>query len=359
MLVSNQLIGSDMHSEVQRYYGETLESSEDLRTTACCTATAPPDYISRVMAEIHEEVSSRYYGCGLVLPEALEGLRILDLGCGAGRDVYLLSRLVGAGGHVTGIDMTPAQLQVARDHEQFHMDRFGYAESNVKFIEANIEQLDQTGLPDASFDLIVSNCVINLAVDKAAVLSSAYRLLKPGGEMYFSDIYADRRVPQELTSDPVLYGECLAGAMYWNDFMALARDSGFPDPRLMNVNTVDVTDAELRQRVNGLRFYSATYRLFRLAGAEVSREDYGQQAVYNGTIPEYPEAFRLDRDTLFPRGEAVPVCGNTFKLIQASRLSPYFELIGDDSFHLGAFGSSLEASNFTEDAEGVAETSCC
>ncbi|MGI9290557.1 MAG: methyltransferase domain-containing protein [Gammaproteobacteria bacterium] len=348
-----------MHTEVQRYYGETLESSEDLKTTACCTAEAPPKHISRLLAEIHEEVKRRYYGCGLVLPEALNGLRVLDLGCGAGRDVFLLSRLVGPEGHVTGVDMTPEQLDVARSYQQFHMDRFGYESSNVDFVEANIEQLDQTDLADSSFDLIVSNCVINLAVDKEAVLRSAFRLLKPGGEMYFSDIYADRRVPEPLTRDPVLYGECLAGAMYWNDFLELARVSGFVDPRLMSTAPLSVTDADLQQRLGDLQFCSATFRLFRLEQAETGREDYGQQAVYRGSVPEFPEQFRLDHETVFIKGQPQPICGNTRRLLEVSRFSPHFELIGDYSHHLGTFGSTMPAFGFTEDTQVAAKSACC
>jgi SAM-dependent methyltransferase len=348
-----------MHSEVQRYYGKTLESSEDLKTTACCSAAAPPEYISRMLAEIHDEVSRRYYGCGLVLPEALDGLRVLDLGCGAGRDVYLLSRLVGPDGHVTGVDMTPEQLEVARSHLDFHMDCYGYSSPNVDFIEANIEALDQVDLPDNSFDLIVSNCVINLAVDKGAVFRNAYRLLKPGGEMYFSDIYADRRVPAHLTKDPVLYGECLAGAMYWQDFLALAGNSGFAAPRLLTDSPVDVTDPELQERVGELCFYSATYRLFRVANAEAGREDYGQEAVYRGTIPEHPAEFRLDKDSLFRAGEPTPVCGNTYRLLKSSRFSVHFELIGDDSHHLGAFGSTIGDFPFSKAAPKAGNDSCC
>jgi arsenite methyltransferase len=349
----------NMHSEVQRYYGETLESSDDLKTTACCTATAPSDYIRRLLGEIHEEVSRRYYGCGLVLPEALEGLRILDLGCGAGRDVYLLSRLVGPNGHVTGVDMTPAQLQVANEHLDFHMERYGYSEPNVDFIEANIEELDLVGLPNASFDLIVSNCVVNLAVDKAAVLRSAQRLLKPGGEMYFSDIYADRRVPEELTKDPVLYGECLAGAMYWNDFLDMAQKVGFAAPRLLTGSSVDVTDPELQKRVGALRFYSATYRLFSFSGVEAGSENYGQTAVYHGTIPQHPDEIRLDKRFMFKTGKPTPICGNTSRLLKASRFAPFFDIIGDDSTHLGAFGDNKGLNPFVEEGSEGTGNSCC
>ncbi len=75
---------------VQKYYGEVLERTEDLKTDACCTLEAPPGHVTAALADIHDDVRARYYGCGLVLPEALEGCRILDLGCGSGRDCYLL-----------------------------------------------------------------------------------------------------------------------------------------------------------------------------------------------------------------------------------------------------------------------------
>ncbi len=115
----------DTHLEVQRYYGETLETTDDLKTTACCTAAAPPAHLTRLLADVHEEVLAKYYGCGLVLPESLEGLRVLDLGCGAGRDVYILSRLVGPTGKVVGVDMTPAQLEVAHRYRDYHAEVFG------------------------------------------------------------------------------------------------------------------------------------------------------------------------------------------------------------------------------------------
>ncbi|MDP6616407.1 MAG: methyltransferase domain-containing protein [Gammaproteobacteria bacterium] len=350
---------TNTHTEVQRYYGQELESSADLKTTACCTADEVPGYVKALLATIHDEVLQRYYGCGLVLPEALEGLRVLDLGCGAGRDVYLLSALVGAEGSVVGVDMTPEQLAVAQRHQEFHAKTFGYAQSNVDFIEANIEKLEATDLEDNSFDLIVSNCVINLAVDKAAVLRSAHRLLKPGGEMYFSDIYADRRIPEHLVSDPVLYGECLAGALYWNDFRQIARESGFRDPRLLKSEPVEVTDTELRRKLGTLHFDSATFRLFRLAGLDAGHENYGQQAVYRGTIPEYPEEFRLDERYRFRRGRQTAICGNTYRLLGHTRFGAHFDLLGDDSVHLGEFSDTKPADAGQEPADTSAAGGCC
>ena len=191
------------HEAVQNYYGEVLQGSEDLQTNACCTPDDIPDHVKAVLSQIHDEVLMRYYGCGLIAPEALQGARILDLGCGAGRDVYALSQMVGPEGRVVGVDMTPAQLDVARRHQQFHVEAFGHEVSNVEFHHGYIEKLEELDLEPGSFDVIVSNCVISLAIDKAAVLRGAYHLLKDGGEMYFSDVYADRRVPAERARDEV------------------------------------------------------------------------------------------------------------------------------------------------------------
>jgi arsenite methyltransferase len=95
-------------------------------------------------------------------------------------------------------------------------------------------------LEPASFDVIVSNCVINLSIDKPAVFSGAFALLKPGGELYFSDVYCDRRLPESVRADPELYGECLGGALYWNDFLPMAKRTGFLDPRLVTSRPIDV-----------------------------------------------------------------------------------------------------------------------
>jgi len=349
-----------MHAEVQQYYGQVLQTTDDLKTTACCTADAPPDFLKLALARLHDEVLARYYGCGLVLPEALAGATVLDLGCGAGRDAFVLSQLVGEQGRVVGVDMTREQLDVARRHADFHADQFGYAKSNVEFVEGNIERLAETGLPDAGFDIIISNCVINLATDKQAVLNDAYRLLKPGGEMYFADIYADRRIPAELQADPVLYGECLSGALYWNDFLQLAQRAGFRDARLVDDRPVAVEDAELVATLGAIRFCSATCRLFKLPELESTSEDYGQQVRYRGTVEHSRERFSLDQENVFESGESVPISGNTAGILSLSRFAPHFELIGDQSTHLGAFvkDSSAVAPSFGV-PKATGQSACC
>ncbi len=326
-----------MHDTVKDYYGHQLRGTADLRTTACCDASATPEWLRPLLARVHPEVLGRYYGCGLVCPPLLAGCRVLDLGCGAGRDLYALAQLVGEDGQVVGVDMTEAQLAVAQRHRAYHRQAFGFARDNVDLRLGYIERLEELGLPEGSFDCVVSNCVVNLSPDKDAVLRGVHRLLKPGGELYFSDVYADRRVPAAVREDPVLYGECLGGALYWNDFLSLARRQGFADPRLVEDRPIAVTDPELAARAQGIAFYSATYRLFKLDGLEDDCEDYGQAVVYRGGIPGHERRFVLDKHHAIEPGRVFPVCGNTWRMLHETRFGPYFDFIGDFSRHYGIF----------------------
>lgn len=348
-----------MQEIVQRYYGETLTSSHDLQTNACCTDAGLPHFAKPLLARVHAEVQKRYYGCGLVLPELLQGLTVLDLGCGAGRDVYVLSQLVGEKGQVIGVDMTEEQLAVARQHETYHQQAFGYQRSNVRFLHGYIERLHELELADASVDVIVSNCVINLAPDKAAVLREAFRVLKPGGELYFSDVYSDRRVPAALTQDPVLYGECLSGALYWNDFLQLARKHGFTDPRLVDDHPISINNAELTEKTGNIRFYSATYRLFKLHDLELACEDHGQSVVYRGTIPHHRHVFRLDKHHFIETGKQFPVCGNTWRMLHDTRFIEHFDFYGNFDQHFGIFPGCGMGIPFADAVTGEPKSGCC
>ncbi|WP_417259186.1 methyltransferase domain-containing protein [Celeribacter sp.] len=345
------------HEDVQDYYGKVLQGSADLQTNACCTPDEMPDHVKAVLSRVHDEVLMRYYGCGLIAPLVLEGARVLDLGCGAGRDVYALSQMVGEQGAVVGVDMTEEQLEVARRHQAWHAEAFGYASSNVTFHHGYIEELNKLPLEANSFDVIVSNCVLNLAMDKRAVLKEVYRLLKPGGEMYFSDVYADRRVPDTLRADPVLYGECLSGALYWNDFEHMARAAGFGDPRLVTHRPLTIENAELEAKVAPISFSSATYRLFKL-DLEPECEDYGQAVIYKGTVPHAPHHFVLDGHHAMETGKVFPVCGNTWKMLAETRFAEHFEFIGNFDTHYGIYAGCGGVSPFSDSQESGADCGC-
>jgi ubiquinone/menaquinone biosynthesis C-methylase UbiE len=345
---------------IQDYYGKKLRSSADLKTSACCTPADMPPWLRTLIAGVHDEVQARYYGCGLVAPALLEGARVLDLGCGSGRDAYVLAQLVGATGAVVGVDMTAEQLDVARRHVEWHRDRFGYANANTSFVEGNIEQLTKLGFEPNSFDIIVSNCVLNLARDKFQVLRDAFNLLKPGGEMYFADVYADRRLPEAWRDDPILLGECLGGALYWNDFLQIAKRAGFTDPRLVTDRPLSIDDTEISAKLGAARFYSATYRLFKLPQLEPYCEDFGQAVIYRGGVNHQESTFVLDRHHSIERGKVFPVCGNTWHMLRATRFAPHFDFIGDFSTHYGIFQGCGTAIPFAaQDGAGTAAGACC
>lgn len=343
------------HSSVSDYYGQTLSSSDDLKTNACATAGAPADHIKAAIDKIHPDVLSKYYGCGFCTPDELEGTTVLDLGCGAGRDVYIASQLVGPEGHVIGIDMTPEQLDTAKEFKSYHAEKFGY--DNVEFHLGLIENLDEiSSLKDNSVDVIISNCVINLCPDKEAVLRSCHRILKPGGELYFSDVYSNRRVPKALVEDEVLWGECLSGALYWNDFQNMGKACGFKDPRLVEDSPITVDSVAVQKKISdmggdGLQFFSATYRLMKLDDLEPFCEDYGQAVIYKGTIPRFESGWALDNHHYMETGKVFPVCGNTYKMLKDTRFEKHFDFIGDFSRHYGIFDGCGTSMPF--ESEGV------
>lgn len=342
----------DISESVRHYYGEVLQSSSDLKTSACCSIDAMPGYLKALLAGLHPEVLERFYGCGSPLPPALEGKTVLDLGCGTGRDCYLLSKLVGANGRVIGVDMTPEQLEVAVRHRDWHAERFGFA--NVEFLHGHIENLATAGIGNNSIDVVVSNCVINLSPEKPRVLAEIFRVLKPGGELYFSDVFADRRIPAELRQDPVLLGECLGGALYWEDFRRILQDLGCPDVRAVKQNPISIDDPEVFAKIGMVNFQSVTVRAFNMP-LEDRCEDYGQVAVYLGSIEQHPHRFELDNHHLFETGRPLRVCGNTADMLASSRYAEHFQILGDKSRHFGLFDCSPAAGLDIGKADGA----CC
>jgi hypothetical protein len=141
-------------------------------------------------------------------------------------------------------------------------------------------------------------------------LSEAWRVLADGGEFYFSDVYCDRRLPEDIRAHPVLLGECLGGAMYVEDFRRLCVRTGFTDPRVLEGHEIEVLDPALRELLGEAKFYSITYRLFKVPGRlESICEDYGQYVVYKGTIDGHPHAYSLDDHHRIEKNKPFLVCG--------------------------------------------------
>lgn len=326
----------ELAGSVRDYYGKILQSSADLKTSACCSAGAMPVHVREVLTKLHPEVKERFYGCGSPIPLVLDGATVLDLGCGSGRDVYLLSALVGERGRVIGVDMTPEQLEVARRHRDYHAHAFGHAVSNVEFRLGDLTDLAGLDVADNSIDVVVSNCVLNLVSDKPRAFAEILRVLKPGGELYFSDVFADRRLPRELLDDPVLLGECLAGAQYVEDFRRLLAGLGIVDARVCARNPVALNDPAVERRIGFAHFESVTWRVFKLP-LEDRCEDYGQVATYLGTLRETPHRFALDDHHLFEANKPLRVCGNTADMLAATRYARHFRIEGDKSRHFGLF----------------------
>jgi len=332
--------------EVKEYYGKVLQNSKDLKTNACCTTELLPIYQKEILKQIDDEILTRFYGCGSPIPLALEGKTVLDLGCGTGRDAFLAAKLVGPSGYVIGVDMTEEQLEVAKRNTDKQMATFGFDEPNVAFRTGYIEDLATAGIEDNTVDVVISNCVINLSPDKRQVFSEIFRVLKPGGELYFSDVFSDRRIPETLQNDPVLYGECLSGAMYTEDFRRLLRDFDCPDYRVVSQSQISLDNPEIEEKAGMINFYSITMRAFKLESLEDICEDYGQVATYDGSIPHAPHRFILDDHHIFVTGKPMLVCGNTAAMLEETRFSDHFKITGDRSVHFGAFdcGDSVSSS---------------
>lgn len=159
-------------------------------------------------------------GCGnpIAIASLKEGETVLDLGSGGGLDCFLARRQVGETGYVIGIDMTPEMIKLSRNN----LRKSGY--TNMEFRLGEIEHLP---VEDASVDVIISNCVINLSLDKEMVFKEAFRVLKPGGRFSITDVVATAELPEHIKNDLNMMAGCIAGAEYIEDIRLIIRNAGF------------------------------------------------------------------------------------------------------------------------------------
>lgn len=250
-----------VHEMVKEYYSEiTNKKGGELASSVCsCASHCIPDHIKSIAAELPEEIVARYYGCGSPILDQIEGCTVLDLGCGTGRDVYVIAKLVGKNGRVIGIDMNDDQLAIAEKYKAEMAQKWGF--SNVEFRKGYIEDLKSAGIEDKTIDVVISNCVINLSPDKHSVFSEIWRVLKDNGVLYFSDIFSDRHVPSEINTHPLLLGECLGGAMSHNEFDKIIKDIGWKDYTVVSSHEAPIHNKEIEDLVRDIQYTSDTVRV--------------------------------------------------------------------------------------------------
>lgn len=217
---------------VRQRYGDAVQARLAGGATSCCgsksSGSSSCDPITTDLYGADEarglpgDALAASFGCGnpTALAELRPGEVVLDLGSGGGIDVLLSARRVGPTGKAYGLDMTPEMLEVARRNQR----ESGLA--NVEFLQGEIENVP---LPDASVDVIVSNCVINLSGDKDRVLREAFRVLKPGGRFAVSDVVLRRELGPEAKRSMELFTGCIAGALVEHDYAAKLGAAGFVD----------------------------------------------------------------------------------------------------------------------------------
>ena len=244
-MTDKQIEKNSLKTSVIKHYDKLAEETSTNKTfgkpSSCCGSSAEPmvDYSSKLgysKAELCSIPSEAILGLGcgnpLGLAQIKEGDVVLDLGSGAGFDSFLAARKVGKAGRVIGVDLSNEMVQKAV--KIAHENKF----TNVEFREADIERLP---VEDSSIDLIISNCVINLATNKNNVYKEAFRVLKPGGKISISDIVAMTKLPEWIKNDIELYKGCMAGCSTIDEIKEYLESNGFVDIRIdVDENSRDV-----------------------------------------------------------------------------------------------------------------------
>jgi arsenite methyltransferase len=246
--------GQNIKATVRERYGKAALQVVTGAKSGCCggscgVSTDDPItsnlYSESETATLPAEAVLASLGCGnpSALAELHEGEVVLDLGSGGGIDVLLSAKRVGPTGKVYGLDMTDEMLALARDNQR----KAGV--QNVEFLKGDIEAIP---LPDASVDVIISNCVVNLAADKRKVITEAFRVLKPGGRFAVSDVVVRGEVPSEVRSSMELWIGCIAGALTERDFHAFMGEAGFEAIDIEPTRIYEFEDAKAFLSESGL-----------------------------------------------------------------------------------------------------------
>jgi arsenite methyltransferase len=213
---------------VREEYGRVARAGSCGCGPGCCGAGSSADSVSLGVGYTPDDLRSvpeganLGLGCGnpIALASLVEGETVLDLGSGAGFDCFLAAQRVGSSGRVIGVDMTPDMLERARGNAR---------KAGVGNVEFRLGEIEHLPVADASVDVVISNCVINLSPDKQQVFAEAFRALRPGGRLMVSDIVVTRPLPEAICRSEALYSACLSGALLKDEYLGCIRDAGFED----------------------------------------------------------------------------------------------------------------------------------
>ena len=294
----------EITQKVSERYARAASAGEQM----CC----PTSYdMSHLKTFIPEEVLKISYGCGT--PAGLQTVRagetVLDIGSGGGIDCFEASRLVGQTGHVIGVDMTNTMLEIARRNAPIVASNLGYTASNVEFRKG---MADAMPVEDGTIDLIISNCVINLAPDKRKVFTEMFRVAKPGSRFTISDIVSDHTVPQYLVHDSGKWGDCLSGALTLADYMGGMAEAGFQAIHLIKSSPWQVID--------GIHFFSVTLTGYKLPLA------VADTSIRFATLCGPFSRVTDERGMSYRRGVSQQIDPSTAVLLAQAPLTPHFVL---------------------------------
>ena len=307
--------------------------AREKQAALCCPVT----YDKELLALLPHEIVEKDYGCGDPSRYVRAGDSVLDLGSGAGKICYMAAQLVGPGGHVIGVDMNDDMLALARKYQPQMAQRLG--SDRVTFLKGYIQDLaldlagmerhlaahpvrtnadliqlqawqsaqrrDQPLIADASVDLVISNCVLNLVrdEDKQQLVREIFRVLKPGGRIAISDIVSDEPVPNHLKENAELWTGCVSGAFHEEEFLRVFTEAGFV------AVGYDKWDSRPWRVVEGIEFRSVTLTAVKGEGTECL--DRGHAVIYRGPYASVSD----DEGHVYPRGARMAVCERTYRFL--------------------------------------------
>ena len=231
---------------VREKYGAIASDSTEAKGCGCgCSSAEAFDMVGDAYASVEGYVPEADLGLGCGVPTELANLQtgqtVLDLGSGAGLDVFTARSIVGATGHVIGVDMTPEMTAKARENAE----KLGF--DNVTFLQGEIEALP---VDSDSIDVVISNCVLNLVPDKPRAFAEVYRVLRPGAHFCVSDIVIEGEMPAAIQRAAELYVGCVSGAMQKSAYLQTIDAAGFADTAILKAREIEIPEGVLQEHLN-------------------------------------------------------------------------------------------------------------